>query len=287
MTKKRPQPPSRRQLLSSAAAAAGAASFACNSSTRSVRSSLAPESVSADDLPIPIAPDKRPIPAGQPVKVGLIGTGGMGGGHLGSMMTQIERGDENFQVVALADVNQVWLAQRAETARAGQSGVTVDTYTDYRDLLAREDVDCVLIAAPEHWHATMAVDAIGAGKDVYCEKPMTLALEEAFWIHKTMEANPHMRLQVGTQFMMHEKYKAAKELIASGDIGYPTLSQTSYCRNTPDGEWNYYGIDEAVVPGETLEMTDPVRAEVLEIHDGMFGRCCGEGDRGRHLGSGF
>lgn len=245
--KNHPKHPSRRQLLTSAAAAAGAASLAPNArgATR--------DKVGADDREIPKAPEKKPIPEGTAIRVGLIGTGGMGGGHLGNMMSQIANGDENFQVVALADVNQAWLGDKATTAREGQPGVTVDTYTNYKDLVSRDDIDCVLIASPEHWHAQMAVDCIASGKDVYCEKPMAFSLEEAFWMSRTMEANPHMRLQVGTQFMMHEKYKAAKRLIASGAIGYPTLSQTSYCRNTPNGEWNYYGIDERVKPGETLD----------------------------------
>ena len=240
--------PSRRQLLTSAAAAAGAASLPGCKSDGTTRLS-----VGADDRVVPRAPDKDPIPEGQPIRLGLIGTGGMGGGHLGNMLKQIEEGDEHFQVVALADVNSAWLEDKAARARDGQPGVSVDSYGNYKDLLAREDVDCVLIAAPEHWHATMAVDAIASGKDVYCEKPMTLALEEAFWMERTMAANPHMRLQVGTQFMMHGKYKAAKRLVADGEIGHPTLSQTSYCRNTPGGEWNYYAIDERVQPGETLD----------------------------------
>ena len=246
MKHREPKAPSRRQLLTSAAAVAGAASLPAHAGSRA-------DDVSAAGRPVPKAPEKRPIPADEPIRLGLIGTGGMGGGHLSSMLAQIAAKAENFQVTALADVNKAWLEDKALAAREGQPGVTVDTYTDYQELLARPDIDCVLIAAPEHWHATMAVDAIGAGKDVYCEKPMAISLEEAFWMHRTMEANPHMRLQVGTQYMMHGKYKAAKSLIAEGAIGYPTLSQTSYCRNTPSGEWNYYNIDERVKPGDTLD----------------------------------
>jgi predicted dehydrogenase len=232
----------RREFLTTSAATAGALSLGACAGPGG-----------GDKREIPKAPDKSPIPEGTPVRIGLIGTGGMGGGHLGSMMSQIKNKHAHFEVVALADVNSVWLEEKAKTARANQSGVQVDTYADYRDLLAREDLDGVLIAAPEHWHAQMAMDAIAAGKDVYCEKPMTTSIEEAVWMMDTMDANPHMRLQVGTQKMVLEKYKKAKELIAAGEIGHPTLSQTSYCRNTPAGEWNYYKIDERVIPGETLD----------------------------------
>ena len=240
---KNPTAPSRRDILATTAAAAGALTL----------TGLARGKQSSQRFVVPKAPPKEPIPDGQPIRVGLIGPGGMGRGHLDSMLKQIANGDENFQVVAICDVNQINLDKAAEMARNGQSGVKVDTYAKHEDLLAREDIDCVLIATPEHWHAPIAMDAIAAGKDVYCEKPMTLSIEEAMWMVDTMDANPHMRLQVGTQYMMEEKYQAAKKLIAEGSIGHPTLSQTSYCRNTPDGEWNYYTIDPKVQPGETLD----------------------------------
>ncbi|MFT7676923.1 MAG: putative dehydrogenase [Planctomycetota bacterium] len=201
---------------------------------------------------VPSAPPKGPIEDGRRLRVAIIGTGGMGGGHLSSMLGQRDAKEEAFDVVALCDVNKKWLDEKLAKARTRQPGVQVDGYRDYHDLLAREDIDCVLIAAPEHWHATMAVDAIAAGKDVYCEKPMTLSIEEALWLRTTMHQNPHMRLQVGTQYMMLKKYHKAKELIAEGVIGTPTLSQTSYCRNSLKGEWLYH-IHPEVVPGEMLD----------------------------------
>ncbi len=77
---------------------------------------------------------------------------------------------------------------------------------------------------------------------------MTLGLPLAFWLRDTMAANPDMRLQVGTQYLMHAKYQHARKLIQTGAIGHPVWSQTSYCRNTPNGEWNYYEVDPEVVP---------------------------------------
>lgn len=205
-----------------------------------------------DERPVPKAPPKQPIPEGTPVRVGVIGMGGMGRGHLGSMMGQIEGKAHDFQVVAVCDVNTINLERARKTASERQPGVEVTAHTDYKELLARSDIDGVLIASPEHWHAQQSVDAIAAGKDVYCEKPMTLSIEDAMWIVRTLDANPHMRMQVGTQYMMLEKYQAAKRLIAEGKIGHPTLSQTSYCRNSMNGEW-LYGINPDVKPGETLD----------------------------------
>lgn len=207
---------------------------------------------SADDRPVPKSPEKKVIPEGTPVRVGVIGTGGMGRGHIGSMMNQIKNKRHHFEVVAVCDVNKINLDKAHKRASEGQSGVTVEAYTDYKDLLARDDIDGVLIASPEHWHAQQSVDALGAGKDVYCEKPMTLSIDDALWIMRTLDANPHMRMQVGTQYMMLGKYGAAKRLIADGRIGHPTLSQTSYCRNSANGEW-LYGIDPNVRPGDTLD----------------------------------
>jgi len=131
--------------------------------------------------------------------------------------------------------------------------MTVDTTRDYRTILERDDVHAVLIASPEHWHAPMAIDALLAGKDVYVEKPMTLRLPEAIQLREVVLANPQLIFQVGTQMMMLPKYREAQRLVAEGAIGKPTFSQTSYCRNSKDGEWTYYHIDPRVVPGEMLD----------------------------------
>jgi predicted dehydrogenase len=245
MKNEHPAHPSRRQLLASGAAVAGALAIG--------KDALAAQG--QDDIKrlIPKCPEKRPIPEGTPIRVAVIGCGGMGRGHLGSMLSQIENKHEHFEVVACCDVNKVNLQKAVDEARSRQSGVEVASYQYHEELLARDDIDAVLIAAPEHWHAQLSIDALAAGKDVYCEKPMTLSIEEALWMVDTLAKNPHMRLQVGTQYMMREKFEVAKRLIAEGKIGHPTLSQTSYCRNTPDGEWNYYGIDEKVQPGTTLD----------------------------------
>ena len=224
---------SRRDFLSHTAAVAGAAAI------------LGPRAIAGQDAA---------AAAMRPIRMGLIGTGGMGGGHLSAFMGFNRSGAERVHIVALSDVCKPRLDGALEKCRSRQAeeGVEVEGYADYQDLIARDDLDCVLIAAPEHWHAQMAIDAIAAGKDVYCEKPMTRHLEDAIRLQKVVRASDR-RLQVGTQYMMLPRYRAAKKLIAEGAIGHPTLSQTSYCRNTPAGEWNYYGIDPQVEPGPLLD----------------------------------
>ncbi|MHC5064769.1 MAG: Gfo/Idh/MocA family protein [Planctomycetota bacterium] len=201
---------------------------------------------------VPKAAQRTPLGANEPIKMGMIGLGGMGGGHLRSAMQQSKDGITNVQVVALAEVAQPRLENALEQARTQGAEITVDGYADYKQLLERDDIHCVLIASPEHWHAQMTVDAIAAGKDVYLEKPMTLRLDDAIWLKETVEANPDMLVQVGTQYMMRKKYHRARELIKSGTVGHPVTSQTSYCRNSKNGEW-LYGIDENLQPGENLD----------------------------------
>ncbi len=235
---------SRRDFLKGAATAAGA--FAIGAS-----SSCAGGPQDWQKRAVPKAGKKRPLGDKEAVRIGMIGVGGMGGGHLGALLNFRQKKEENLEIAAICDVNQIRLDARLEQARSKQ-GIAVDGYRDYKKLLEREDLHAVLIASPEHWHAQMAVDAIAAGKDVYLEKPMTLRLDDALWLKRVMEENPQMILQVGTQYMMQDKYLAAREIIADGGIGHPTFSQTSYCRNSKNGEWLYH-IDKKVLPGTTLD----------------------------------
>lgn len=210
------------------------------------------EELLADPRPVPRALPHAPLGPDEPVRIGVIGTGGMGTGHLESFVTAAREGRANVKVVALADVCQPRLMEAKRKAEAVQ-GPGIDTYTHYPDLLARKDIQGVLIASPEHWHARMAEDAILAGKDVYVEKPMTLRLKDALRLRRVVEENPTAIANVGTQFVMSPSTVEAKKLIAEGAIGKPVWSQTSYCRNSKDGEWLYYGIDPAWQPGVNLD----------------------------------
>jgi predicted dehydrogenase len=231
---------SRRDFLSSVAGAGALASFPI-------------EEILADPRPVPRALPGPPLRADEPIRIGIIGTGGMGTGHLEAFVNMHREGRCAVQVVALADVCEPRLAKAREKAEAIQGPGTVGVYKNYKDLLALHDVHAVLIASPEHWHQRMAEDAILAGKDVYVEKPMTLRLSDALRLRKVVEANPERILNVGTQYVMTPSYGAARALIKEGAIGKPVWSQTSYCRNSKDGEWLYYEIDPAWQPGVNLD----------------------------------
>jgi len=255
---------SRRSFLARTAAIAGVAGLAGVSPRAlafgGVRPGLAP-----------LAADPTPIASDGIIRMGVIGTGGMGTGHCQSFATINAKGVEKVHVVALADVCQPRLEharnaikntvegsaksveEKGGKADRSQNDEKVELYSDYRKLLARPDLQGVLIASPEHWHGQMAIDAIIAGKDVYCEKPMTLTLEQAMDLRKVVMANPSIMFQVGTQQMQRPKFHEAHKLIASGGIGKPVFSQTSYCRNSKDGEWLYYSIDPTWEPGVNLD----------------------------------
>lgn len=237
---------SRRQFLATSALFAGAAA-ALGAGCQSLGGSGSVASA-------PVAPVKAgkrtPVKDGEPIRLGVIGVGGMGTGHLEGLLGTPAGGRENVQVVAISDVAKPKLEGAVNRAAEAQR-LQVDGYRDYRELLARKDIHGVLIASPEHQHAPMSLAAIAAGKDVYCEKPFTFTIEEAFAVRKSVEASD-LVLQVGTQHTMIPKYMEAKKLIAAGAIGKPTLTQTSYCRNSEKGEW-LYDIDPKLVPGEMLD----------------------------------
>lgn len=232
---------SRREFLTQTASLAGAGALL---STHDM--------IGATSGPIPAARRRAHPRPDEPVRIGVIGTGGMGTGHCQAITKLAEQGKENVQIVALCDVCEPRLEHAADKVEKAQKS-RPDVYTAHEDLMARDDLHGVLIAAPEHWHAQLAEDAIAAGLDVYVEKPMTLRLEQALRLYHVSNANRHVIVQVGTQFIAQEKYQHARRLLREGGIGKATSSQTSYCRNSKDGEWLYYGIDPKWEPGVNLD----------------------------------
>ena len=235
---------SRRRFLKQSAAIAASAS---------ALTALAYEDVSADPLSIPVTPAVRPPRAADPVRIAIVGTGGMGTGHAEAIARFARDGKFDVEIVALCDVCVPRMEEAAVKIRRLGRSSAITPYTDYRKMLRDPSIHGVLIAVPEHWHGKIAEDAIIAGKDVYVEKPMTLRLKEAIHLREVAARNPDRMAVVGTQYTTYPSYNEAKKLIAEGAIGKPTFSQTSYCRNSKDGEWLYYKIDPAWVPGETLD----------------------------------
>jgi len=137
------------------------------------------------------------------------------------------------ELVAAADVYDGRLTLARE-----RWGNQLFTTRDYRDVLARRDVDAVLIATPDHWHTQIAVDAMTAGKDVYVEKPMVQELDEGARIVDAARQTARI-LQVGSQHPSSIVYAKAKELYRAGAIGELNLVEAWINRNSSMGAWQY------------------------------------------------
>ncbi len=146
--------------------------------------------------------------ANERVGIGHIGVGGMGNGHLGRYATS-----KSHPSVAVCDVD----ASKRDAAAARVGSACFKT-NDYRALLDREDVDAVVIATPDHWHALPAIHSCEAGKDVYCEKPLSLTVVEA---RKMVDAARRYArvVQVGSQQRSGAEFHRACELVRNGRIG--------------------------------------------------------------------
>jgi predicted dehydrogenase len=163
----------------------------------------------------------RVFGANDRVQLGLIGCGERGRSDMGKF---IKAG--NTDVVALCDI------YGAQIDRAKQDAPNARSFTDHHALLALKDVDVVLIAVPDHWHAAVATDALNAGKDVYVEKPLTLKVEEGPGIVKAARLNSRI-CQVGMQQRSGKHYLEAKRLyMDTGKLGKITLARTWWHGNS-------------------------------------------------------
>lgn len=212
---------SRRDFLGNSSVAALATAAVASAAEKAIKPTVTARSTS------------RVVGANDRIRVGMIGMGGMGTVHLQAFMKQTED-EKDIEVVGVCDVYD----KRKERARTIARLTDKEVHHDYRDLLAREDIDAVLIASPDHWHGQMALDALAAGKDVYLEKPMTHTIEEAKAIVEAVKKYNRV-LQVGNQGLSEPGTHKVKELIDAGEIGPVLCAQATSARNSMLGEWNY------------------------------------------------
>jgi predicted dehydrogenase len=159
--------------------------------------------------------------------VGIVGTGLIAGSHIGTLL-----GREDARIVALCDLKR----SKAEKARAridaaygkAQPGGTARgtaIHATHEELIARPDIDVVLVCTPDHWHAAVAKAAMLAGKDVYCEKPLTLTVREGRVLVDTARRYGRI-LQTGTQQRSNKSFRKAAEIVRNGWIGDLKLIRT-------------------------------------------------------------
>ena len=175
----------------------------------------------------------RAIGANDRIAIGFIGIGpNIGMDHFEGIHKNANA--NNTVVAAACDL----FNKRRDWAKAKAGLKDSDLYADYRKLLERQDIDAVLIATHDVWHARLSLDALAAGKHVYCEKPLTRYLDEAFQVHDAVKKTGKV-FQAGSQGCSAAAWHKAAELIKGGQIGIPVWGQGFYCRNNPKGEWNY------------------------------------------------
>ena len=183
----------------------------------------------------------RVLGANDKIQIGVIGVGGRGS-YLANEFSRVAENTGKCQIVAVCDVYEKRKKLNADRHKC-------QGYLDYREVLARPDIDAVLVATPDHWHATIALEAMDKGKDVYCEKPMCHTVEEAKQLSATVRETKRV-FQVGSQTTSADQWHKAKKYIADGAIGKMIMSQGSYHRNSKEGEWNYTIEPEASPEGK-------------------------------------
>jgi predicted dehydrogenase len=169
-----------------------------------------------------------PVAANDHIQIALIGAGGQGQYDTG-IAVQVP----GVKLLAVADCYDGRLAHAKEVW-----GDEIQTTRDYREILARTDIDAVIVGTPDHWHKQVSVDAMRAGKDVYCEKPMIHLYADGPEMIEAAKATGRI-LQVGSQRVSSMVYEKAKALLAAGAIGKLNMVTAHWDRNSAIGAWDY------------------------------------------------
>ena len=159
----------------------------------------------------------------------MIGVGMQGSGLLGTAV-----GLPNVECVGAADLYD----GRHTLAKEITGNPNLLTTRRYRELLDRKDIDCIIAAVPDFWHKRVVVDACNAGKDIYCEKPMSHTASEGFEMVDAAKKNRRI-VQIGSQRVSSALCAKARELYHGGAIGDVTMVELSLGRNSPNGAWQY------------------------------------------------
>jgi predicted dehydrogenase len=165
----------------------------------------------------------------KPVRFGIVGIGMQGSGLLSHAITL-----PKVECVGAADLYD----GRHVLARQITGNPNLPVTRRYHDLLARQDIDCIIAAVPDFWHRKVVVDACNAGKDVYCEKPMSHTVEDGFAMVQAAQKNNRI-VQIGSQRVSSALCRKAREMYANGAIGDIEMVELSLGRNSPTGAWEY------------------------------------------------
>jgi len=203
---------SRRKFLGMSAAAAGA--------------SIASQAVLLS--PEPLVASMRPFAASDRVRFGMIGIGMQGSGLLTESIKL-----PGVECAAASDLYDGRHTLAREIVRAD-----LPVTRRYQDLLANKDIDCIVAAVPDHWHRQVVIDAVNAGKDIYCEKPMSHSPADGAAMVEAAKKTGRI-VQIGSQRVSSLICKKAKEMISQGMLGDMMLVEGWLGRNDPNGAWEY------------------------------------------------
>ena len=227
---------SRREFLQTSGTAAGAL--------------VAARTVLLD--PEPMAASPKPVPPSDRVRFGIIGIGMQGSGLLGTAITL-----PGVECVAACDLYDGRQTLAKEIVKPN-----LPTTRRYQDLLDNKEIDCIIAAVPDHWHKQVVVDTVNAGKDIYCEKPMSHTAAEGFDMAAAQQKTGRI-VQIGSQRVSSVIYAKARDMIAKGAIGDINLVEGTLGRNDPTGCWEYPpppDLSPQTLDWDTWQGTVPKRA---------------------------
>ena len=180
------------------------------------------------------------------IRIGFIGPGGRGFGAHVKSLSKLAADGQPIELVSVCDVYSEHRDRAADFIHE-KNGNTPTKYDDFREMVAKEKLDAVCIATPDHWHAKQAIECLEAGLDVYCEKPMTKTVEEAIEVLKVWKKTGRV-MQVGVQSTSLPLWTEVNKLLREGKLGKVLMYQTEFFRNSDVGQWRYYKLNSKMTP---------------------------------------
>ncbi len=233
---------SRRRFIGLGLAAAGA--------------SIASKTILLDPDPVFAAP--RQVAPSDRLRIGIIGIGMQGSGLLANAIEL-----PGIECVAACDLYD----GRHLLAREITNKPDLPVTRRYQDLLANKDIDCLIAAVPDHWHKQVVIDAVSAGKDIYCEKPMSHTAAEGAEMADAQKRTGRI-VEIGSQRVSSQICKKAKEIVDQGMLGDIMMVEGWLGRNDPTGAWEYpppFDLSPQNLDWDTWQGTVPKRAFSPEI----------------------
>ncbi|MBO2544681.1 Gfo/Idh/MocA family oxidoreductase [Salegentibacter sp. BDJ18] len=197
---------------------------------------IIPSSFASETKPVNLLNRQTKFTGNKTLNIALIGAGGMGVADTTTALSH-----DNINLLAVCDLYDGRLEESKQ-----RWGNSLFVTKDYKEILKRSDIDAVIIGTPDFWHKKMSIDALNAGKHVYCEKPMVHSVEEGNDIIKAWKKSGKIYM-VGSQGMSSLGNEKAKELLAAGAIGTLNYAEGFWARNSAFGAWQYPIPDDASI----------------------------------------